>query len=150
MIVLSLLTVLTIPALAQRDPVQWNFAAKKLDAKTYEIRVTATVVSPWHIYSQTSPDGGPQPTKITFVKNPMIVLSGAVKENGTIKEKFEEVFDVKVKFFQGNAEFVQVIKLKSDKVKTTLTGSVEYMVCTDEQCLPPATIPFTIPLNQDN
>lgn len=133
---------------AQSNPVKWNVEAKKIDAKTYEIHFKATVAKPWHIYSQSTPDGGPIPTSIKFTKNPLVSMSGKTSENGEIKEKFEEVFDLKVKYFDGDAGFVQVIKLKNDKVKTSLSGNISYMACTDEQCLPPATYPFTVALSQ--
>jgi thiol:disulfide interchange protein DsbD len=56
------------------------------------------------------------------------------------------VFGVDVKYFSGKVDFVQLVKLKS-KAKTNFTGSVEFMVCNDQQCLPPATQKFSIALN---
>ena len=73
-------------------------------------------------------------------------MEGKTKEVGKIVSKYEEVFEGTVKYFEGKADFVQVIKLKAS-VKTTISGSIEYMACNDEQCLPPATVPFTISLN---
>jgi Disulphide bond corrector protein DsbC len=144
---LTLLLVSALPVLSQQDPVQWKFSTKKLDAKTYEIHMEATVASPWHIYSQTTPDGGPLPTKIEFTKNPLVVLSGKTVEKGVMKEKFEEVFGVKVKYFPGSVEFVQIVKVKSDKAKTNLLGNIEFLACNDVRCMPPKTIPFSIALN---
>lgn len=129
-----------------QEPVKWNFSAKKIADKTYEVRLTATVQSPWHIYSQKTPDGGPLPTKIIYNKNPLVKVEGEAKEKGKIITKFEEVFEVNVKYFDGNVSFVQAIKLKSN-VKTIISGTIEFMACNDEQCLPPATVPFTISLN---
>ena len=131
-----------------QEPVKWQFTAKKVDNKTYEVRITATVDKPWHLYSQSSPADGPLPTKIQFTKNPLLLLTGKTSEHGEVKEKYEDVFAVTVKYFAGGAEFKQVVKLKNEKVKTNLGGSVEFMACTDEQCLPPKTIPFNIPINQ--
>jgi len=36
-----------------------------------------------------------------------------------------------------------VVKLKSN-VKTSVNGTIEYMVCTDKECLPTNKAPFTI------
>jgi hypothetical protein len=38
-----------------------------------------------------------------------------------------------------------MVKLKS-AVKTSFSGTVEYMACDDKQCLPPAEQAFTIAL----
>ena len=131
--------------LGQSNPAQWTWSARKVDDKTYELHMSVKVASPWHIYSQQTPEGGPLPTKINFTKNPLVELSGPVKEEGKLKEKYEEVFDIQVKYFDGQVDFVQVVKLNK-KAKTSVSGSVEYMVCNDTQCLPPVTIPFTIAL----
>jgi len=134
-----------ILALQAQNPVKWTFTAKKIADKTYEVKISAVPQSPWHIYSQNSPDGGPLPTKITFGTNPVLKLEGVVKESGELKEKYEEVFDIKVKYFKDNVDFTQIVKLKSD-VKTNISGTVEFMACDDEQCLTPTTIPFNISL----
>lgn len=128
-----------------QNPVQWKFEAKKIADKTYEIRMHATVPSPWHIYSQTTPEGGPLPTKISFIKNPLLELQGGPAEKGKLIKKFEDVFEVNVMYFDREVEFVQVVKVKS-KVKTNIRGAVEFMVCNDTQCLPPSEVPFTIEL----
>ena len=126
-----------------QTPVKWSYSAKKIEDKKYEVTITATVQSPWHIYSQFTPEGGPLPTSFSFNKNPLVELDGKVKELGKIIKKYEDVFEVDVKYFDGSVQFIQKLKLKA-KVKTNLTGSLEYMACNDEQCLPPATVNFSI------
>src|SRR5258706_15951491 len=63
--------ILWLSLLHAQNPVKWSFEAKKTGDKVYELRLTAAVNDPWHIYSQFTPDGGPQPTKISFNKNPL-------------------------------------------------------------------------------
>jgi hypothetical protein len=106
----------------------------------------ATVQTPWHIYSQTTPDGDPAPTKIVFSKNQLLIISGQPKEVGKLMQKHEEAFGVDVKYFDGNVDFIQIVKMKS-KAKTTVSGTIEFMVCNDEQCLPPTTNKFSITLD---
>ena len=130
-------------SLQAQDPVQWSFSAKKIADKTYELYMTANVESPWSIYSQQTPDGGPLPTSFSFSKNPLVNLVGNVKEKGSIKKKFEEVFEVDVLYYKDKVEFVQVIKLKNN-IKTNINGTLEYMACNDEQCLPPREVPFSV------
>ncbi len=110
------------------------------------MHLTATIDKGWHLYSQTTPEGGPVPTSFTFTKNPLLTLNGSVKEVGKLETHFEKLFDVNVKQFSDKVDFVQVVQVKGN-VKTNLAGKVEYMVCDDKQCLPPATEQFSISLN---
>ena len=128
-----------------RNPVQWAFTAKKINATTYEVHLTAHIESGWHLYSQTTPDGGPVATTIEFSKNPLLTLAGGVKEVGKLEQRHEELFGVDVKQFSNKVDFVQVVKIKG-KAKTALNGSVEFMTCNDRECLPPRTQKFSIAL----
>ena len=128
-----------------QNPVQWTFSAKKINATTYEIHMSAAIAGKWHMYSQTTPEGGPLPTTIEFSKNPLVTLEGTAKEVGKLQQKHEPLFGVDVKQYGSKLDFVQTVKLKSP-VKTTVAGTIEFMVCDDTQCLPPSTQKFSIPL----
>lgn len=141
---LTLIAAIGLGVQAQ-SPVSWSFSAKKIADKTYEIRISATLSGDWHLYSQTTPDGGPTPTDISFAKNPLVTAEGPIKEVGKMEEHFEPLFGVIVKQFSGKVEFVQKVKLKT-AVKTSVNGSVGFMVCNDEQCMPPARQVFSISL----
>jgi thiol:disulfide interchange protein DsbD len=127
------------------NPVEWSATAKKIGDKIYEIRLSADIKDGWHIYSQTTPDGGPIPTAITFTKNPLVISSGIPKETGKLEKRFEPLFGVDVKQYSDKVEFVQIVKLKAN-VKTSVALAVEFMVCNDKQCLPPTTKKFTVAL----
>ncbi len=143
---LSALLIGSIASIAQlKDPVQWDFKAVKKEANSYEIVITATLPQPWHIYSQNTPKGGPRPTIVSFNKNPLVSLDGKVKEVGKLKKEKDEIFKVNVMYYGDKVEFVQKVKVKG-AIKTNLTGTVEYMVCDDEQCLPPTRKSFDIKL----
>ena len=147
--IILLFTVLFITAVAmaqKNDPVQWNFNAVKKSDKTYEVTFSAIVAKPWHIYSQTTPKGGPVPTKITYKTNPLVVVKdNNAKENGALKQIHDKFFGVDVKYFNDKVDFVQTVTLKAN-AKTNITGTIEYMVCNDEECLPPKKIPFDLKL----
>jgi hypothetical protein len=132
--------------LKAQTPYAWTFTAKKITDKTFEIHCTVDVSAPWHTYSQFTPEGGPLPTKFEFAKNPLYSLAGPAKENGKMITKHEDVFDVDVKYFDGKVDFVQIVKMKGT-AKTNLSGSVTFMVCNDEQCLPPTTQKFSLALD---
>lgn len=142
---LGLIVVLLVQAQVQ-NPVDWSFSAKKINANTYEVYMTANLEPGWHVYSQSTPDGGPVPTTISFAKNPLVSLNGKAKEVGKLEQRFEELFGVDVKQFSNKVSFVQTIQVKG-KVKTSLTGNVEFMTCNDRECLPPTTQKFSIALN---
>ena len=129
------------------SPVRWSATSKKIGDKTYEIHLTANIASPWHIYSQTTPDGGPVPTSITFTKNPLVIKDGTTKEVGKLQQHNEPLFGVDVKQFSNKVDFVQVVKLKAN-VKTSVDVTVEFMTCNDKECLPPTTKNFTVALNK--
>ena len=128
-----LLVVATCGFSQVKDPVKWDYTSKKIDESTFEISLTATVDPSWHIYSQTTPDGGPSATVISFTKNPMIQLEGPVKEVGKLEQKHEELFGVDVKQFANKVAFVQTVKLKA-KAKTAITGTIEFMTCNNHEC----------------
>lgn len=123
--------------------VKWNFSSKKINDKTYEVRLSASIDGNYHIYAQNVGVDGPVPTTFKFNKNPLVTLSGNVKEEGKIIKKHEEVWDGNVSYFEKKVEFVQLVQLKS-KVKTNVGGTVEFMVCDDKQCLPPSEVDFKI------
>lgn len=128
-----------------KNPVKWSFSSKKIDASTYEVRMTANLDAGWHIYSQNTPDGGPVPTSISFTQNPLTNLQGKAKEVGKIEKRHEELFGVDVMQYSTTVDFVQTVKLKGN-VKTSVAGTIEFMTCNDHECLPPTTQSFSIPL----
>ena len=127
------------------NPVSWTVSSKKTADKTYEIHLTANIQNGWHTYSQTTPEGGPVPTNISFTKNPLVTLEGPAKEVGKMQQHHEPLFGVDVKQFSDKVDFVQTVKLKAN-VKTSVDVAVEFMTCNDKQCLPPSTKKFTVAL----
>ena len=128
-----------------QNPVEWTATSKKIADKTYDVHITATIDNGWHIYSQTTPDGGPIPTSITFTKNPLVIVEGKAKEVGKLEQHHEPLFGVDVKQFSNTVDFVQLVKLKAP-VKTSMNVAVEFMVCNDKQCLPPSTRKLSVAL----
>jgi DsbC/DsbD-like thiol-disulfide interchange protein len=141
---LSLLVIMiSAVSMAQSNKeVKWAFSSKKIADKTYEVKLTATVNGNWHIYSQNVGVDGPIPTSFTFTKNPLVMLDGKVNEVGKLISKNEEVWGGIVRYYENKVEFVQKVKIKGGK--TNVAGKVEYMVCNDEKCLPPAETTFNI------
>ncbi|HEY5368539.1 MAG TPA: protein-disulfide reductase DsbD domain-containing protein [Hanamia sp.] len=129
-----------------QNPVTWTTTSKKINDKVYEIHVTANIDNGWHIYSQSTPDGGPIKTSLTFTKNPLVIMDGKAKEVGKLETHKEPLFgNIDVKQFSNKVDFVQKVTLKSS-VNTSVNVAVEFMVCNDKQCLPPKTEKFSVAL----
>ena len=137
---------LTLSGFAQMGSakqVSWTFASKKIGDKRYEVRLTATISGNYHLYAQVAGVEGPVPTTIPFTPNPLLTPDGKTLEQGKKISKMEEAWDGKVNFYEKTVTFVQVVNAKT-KAKTSLNGKIEFMVCNDELCLPPAEVPFKI------
>ncbi|TPE42451.1 protein-disulfide reductase DsbD domain-containing protein [Pontibacter mangrovi] len=128
------------------QPVQWTFQAERVAPQTYQVLLTATMDSPWAIYSQYTAKGGLLPTTITFHPNPMVLPLGSAVEKGMGQLKQDKTFGVEVHYYRHTVTFEQKVRLRSP-VTTALSGTVEFMACDTTRCLPPQTIAFTIPLD---
>ena len=145
-IVFGLMMVLFFATAGAQQKVSWAYTAKKLAANKYEIHITATPPPGWHIYSQLTPEGGPVPTTFKFNKNALVAVNGKVNEKGKVISYFDNNFKVNVKYFEGKADFVQVVTVKG-KIKTNISGEIESMICNDRTCMPPTIEKFNVALN---
>jgi hypothetical protein len=124
-------------------PVKWSYAAKKTSATTATIFIKATMEEGWHIYGLTVPEGGPVKTTFTFTPSNVFSTIGTVTApKPTVK--FEKTFSMNVNYFEKEVIFQQKVKLKG--TNSEIQGTVEFMVCSDRQCLPPETTAFSIPI----
>ncbi len=133
-----------IVAQAQINPVKWNFSAKKISEKVYEIHMTANMDKGWHLYSQTQPkDAIAIPTAFTFANNPLIKIDGKVVEMGKMEKYYDASVSVSANQYSNTVNFVQKITLKA-AAKTNVGGTITYQTCDDKQCLPPKKVPFKV------
>ncbi|HTI09729.1 MAG TPA: protein-disulfide reductase DsbD domain-containing protein [Puia sp.] len=147
-----LLSIATMAAYAQdrmsKNPIQWQYSAKKIGDKTYEVHLTAMLESGWHAYSQLQPEEAvAQPTAIKFKSNPLVGIEGKTKEVGAMEKWQDEATGIKANQYKDQVDFVQIVRLKGN-VKTSVSGSLTYQVCTDQMCLPPRTDDFTVKVGQ--
>lgn len=132
--------------LEAQGPICWKYNVQKKEAQTYEVHLTALLEDGWHAYSQTQPKTAvPMPTRIAFNKNPLITLIGKMKEYGNMEMHRNPTLNTEDYRYGEKVDFVQVLRVKNN-VKTNLSETIIYMVCTDEQCLPPLTIKFNLSL----
>jgi hypothetical protein len=125
------------------NPVHWSYGAKKISATEAVVFIKATIDAGWHLYSQKVDEGGPVKTTFTYAPSKDYTLKGTTQEPKAIVRN-EPAFNMNVAFFEKSVIFQQKVKL--NKKQTTVKGTVEYMTCNDEKCLPPDTQSFNIPI----
>jgi len=146
LLILSVFFTVAVASAQNINPVSWTFTSKKLGDKEYEIQMMATIQQGWHLYSQSQPaDAIAQPTSFQFNKNPLLDMSGKVKEIGKMEKFKDKTLDVSANQYSNKVLFVQKVKIKG-KAKTNVTGKLEFQTCNDEKCLPPKSVNFSIAL----
>lgn len=126
------------------DPVAWSFSIKKISQTDSELIFTANIEEGWHLYSQNIPAGGPVATSFKIAKGAGFFLIGKVVEPKST-EVFDKQFNMKINYFSNVAEFRQKVKILSGK-PVEMKGTVEFMCCNDETCIPPVEVEFLFTL----
>lgn len=67
-------------------------------------------------------------------------MVGKLKPVGKEISTFDKLFEMKVRYFENTAQFVQKLKLTGGAYQ--IEGYLEYGACNDENCLPPTQVPF--------
>lgn len=129
----------------QMDPVSWLWKAEKIGENEYVLTFTADIKNNWVIYSQyLESDEGPIPTAFFFEDNGAYALIGKVEESGHIKEEHDPVFDMILKKISGESYFKQ--RIKTIGAVEIIKGTLTYMTCDNERCLPPRDVEFAVKL----
>lgn len=137
-----LLSAFVFQAMAQiQEPVKFKSEFKKISETEAEIVFTATIDAGWHVYSTNIPDGGPTPATLTMETLEGAELVGKLTPRGKVEEKFDDMFQMKVSFFENHATFFQKIKITGTTYK--VEGYMQYGACNDQNCLPPSDVSFS-------
>ena len=134
------------------DPVQWALTsdtAKAPPVSTVGLRLTAKIDAGWHLYSLTTPAGGPIVTTAGLAENPAL---GAVtifqpKPN----RKLDPNFGIDTETFTDELPLLLSAQLSKDAApgEVELKAQVRYQACDDRQCLPPRKKEATYSLTVD-
>ena len=124
-----------------QDPVQFKTEWKKISDTEAQIVFTGIIDAGWHVYSTDLPEGGPISATFNTDKMEGVELDGKLMPEGKEIEAFDKVFEMKLRYFEEKATFVQ--KLKITAANYFIEGYLEYGSCNDENCLPPTEVPFT-------
>lgn len=135
------LLLLTVVAQAQiQEPVKFKYELKTLSAGEAEAIFTATIDKGWHVYSTDLGDGGPISATFNVESISGAEVVGKLKPVGKEVSSFDKLFEMKVRYFENTAQFVQKLKLTGGAYQ--IEGYLEYGACNDENCLPPTQVPF--------
>ena len=123
-----------------QDPVKFKSELKTLAADEAEVVFTAAIDKGWHVYSTDLGDGGPISATFNVEKISGAEVVGKLKPVGKEISTFDKLFEMKVRYFENTAQFVQKLKLTGGAYQ--IEGYLEYGACNDENCLPPTQVPF--------
>lgn len=123
----------------------WSAAIERPDARRGEVvavRVAVAIQDGWHIYSMTTPEGGPKPT--IFRLTPSDAYEPAAPAHQPKPElKFDENFQVQTEQFHGAVTFAIPVRVRENAPAGDLTiaGEVDFQACDPKQCIP-GKVPF--------
>ncbi|MCX7603656.1 MAG: protein-disulfide reductase DsbD family protein [Bryobacteraceae bacterium] len=140
----SLLLAIASPLAAQpKNPARWTLtpSAQRLPpGAEFTAALRLELEEPWHMYSMTTPKGGPIITTIVLEESP------AVAEwqiwYPAPQRKFDPNFQIDAETYEKTATFQFVIRLRPDAPagEHELTARMRYQLCTDKECLPPRRV----------
>ena len=142
-----LLTSLGAKAQIIRDAVSWSHSVEDKSPTEKVIVFSATIKGDWHLYGTELPSGGPTPTSLIVDKIAGAQLVGKLTASKKPIEKHDPNFDMTLRFYSGQVSFRQTLRITDPKA-FAFSGAIRYMVCNDEQCLPPTNWDFNIALKE--
>lgn len=147
------LVLASLPALPQRlDPIKWSMtlepAAAAPGGKALA-RLEARMQPGWHLYSLTTPKGGPIPTTIRLAENP-VVAAFQVYQPRPVRA-FDKNFNLDTETYGESALFLVEVDVKPDAAPgaVDVTAEVRYQACDDKMCIPPVRRSATASLKID-
>ncbi len=124
------------------NPVQWSLHAEQeqvAPGSTVALRLHAQIADGYHLYSFTTPTGGPVKTTVS-VHSSQVVQGFRIYQPKPDRHQ-DPTLNVPVETFQGGVDFIVTANLTKHAApgEALLTASVRYQACSDQICLPPVT-----------
>ena len=133
---------LSFAAFAQMvDPVKFSSKLEMLKDGEAQIVFTGKIDDGWHVYSTNLGNDGPISATFNAVKMDGAEPVGKLTPKGHEISQFDNMFGMKLRFFEKSVTFVQ--KIKFTKPEYSINCYLEYGACNDETCMPPTEVPFT-------
>lgn len=141
MMTMATLMLISIIAMAQmQDPVHFSVSQKQVSPSEVDVIFTGRIDKGWHVYSTGLPDDGPISATLTSEASEGAKADGKLKAQGNEINHFDNLFGMKLRYFENSVTFVQRYKLTAEKYH--IKGFLEYGACNDQNCLPPTQVEF--------
>ncbi len=141
-LVLCVFSLLSVVSNAQiHSPVKFKSKIDITSAGVAEVIFTGTTDDGWHIYSTDQPSGGPSSATIKIDTISGATMSGILMPGKEEIEEYDNVFKMKLKFFDKRGVFTQKFDIE-DEDYFIIKGSFNYSACNNEYCLPPTDYDF--------
>ena len=139
MMMLILWLMLAVPfGIGSSQPVKTD-VKKELNADTLTISFNLSIANGWHVYSTNLEGKGPTQAEMVIDSISGAVAIDGLQFEGQEQEKFDNLFDMQVRYFSNNVRFVQRYLVEDNYY---LEGALQYGACDDESCLPPQKCEF--------
>lgn len=136
-----LAVIIALPAFSQiLEPVTFKTELKTDGSEIGEIVFSGAIEPGWHVYSTQLGDSGPTQASFNVGSLDGVELVGELKAQGKEIEKYDELFGMKLRYFENSVKFVQ--QLRFTKENYTIDAWLEYGVCDNKNCLPPTRVDF--------
>lgn len=136
---LALLLITAMLANAQMlNPVKFTSQLKTGSSAEAEIIFSGKIENGWHVYSTNLGSDGPISATFNVNKLDGVELVGKLTPKGHEISQYDNLFGMKLRFFEGSVQFVQ--KVKFTKPNYTIDAYLEYGACNDQNCLPPTSV----------
>lgn len=127
---------------AQAQKVTWEASLEQGTTDEYSLVITGIIDPGWYLYSQyLESEDGPIATKVTLEELEGLEKIGKTEESGHKVEGYDKVFMMNITKYKEEVTFKQIVKLPEGTA--FISGTIEFMTCDDEQCLPPTLVEFT-------
>ena len=120
------------------DPVKFTSQLKTGHSPEAEIVFTGKIEPGWHVYSTNLGGGGPIEASLSVTRKDGVELVGKLTPKGKELSKYDELFGMKVRYFEHTATFVQ--KIRFTKPHYAIDCTLEYGACSDATCMPPMEV----------
>ena len=122
------------------DPVKFTTKFKTGSTAEAEIIFSGKIESGWHVYSTNLGSDGPIEASFHVDKKDGVELVGKLTPRGHEISQMDNMFGMKLRFFEHSVQFVQ--KVKFTKPNYSIKGYLEFGACNDEMCMPPTNVEF--------
>ncbi|MBM0128430.1 protein-disulfide reductase DsbD family protein [Segatella copri] len=136
LLVFQLLLAVVMANAQMLNPVKVTSTLKTYGSAEAEIVFSCKIQPGWHVYSTGLGADGPISASFHVNKMDGAELVGKLKAKGKEISTFDPLFEMKLRYFEGSATFVQ--KIKFTKPTYVIDAYLEYGACSEQNCLPPS------------